>query len=419
MQPIRIGELKNGLIYYSHFDRVANVSGIGIKYGSLYDPPDKRGRAHLIEHIVAAPEDPKIESTLWQYLGNPDEDWKVETTRVSTFYGHESLLRKPHMLICFEIFTQLLRRRALNPEITEAERAAVRQEYFLRGIDSMPDLIVDLIHEAMYERNPARNRIDCTEETLARINRDDINQALEKYYVPNNMFVILLGPSHEEAKNLVKKYFDDLPSGPTPTLDYNHDENFPMRSEPKIVTVMRRGIHQQHVAIGVPLKPYNPKRRDSEVLSVLARILEKRLYDVLRKENRNINGGVYRVSVEISRSFIHGILYVSFATQSQEFAKEASAKVVQEMERLKTEKVGGIELYSAIKNREYSFRAAFKDTPGKLADLIIEAASNGDYTLSGLRYFLKRLQGINRTKILELANQYFTPNYVCVNIVPE
>jgi len=418
MQPVRFEELKNGLIYYSHFDRVANVSGIGIKYGSLYDPPNKCGLAHLIEHLIASPEDPKMESTLWQYLGNPDENWKVETTRASTFYGHESLLRKSHMLICFEIFAQLLRRRVLNPEISKAEIAAVYQEYS-RSIDSLPDLIVELLHEVMYERHPAGNRIDCREETLFQISLDDINQALKQYYVPNNMFVVLLGPSHEEAKNLVKKYFADLPSGPTPTLDYNHDENFPMRSEPKIVTIPRRGIHQQHIAIGVPLKPYSPKLKDSEALLVLARLLEQRLYRVLRKDNRNIKGGVYRVAVEISRSFLHGLFYVSFATRSQEFAKEASAKVIQEMERLKTEKVGGLELHSAVKNREYDFRDAFKGAPGKLADLIIEAASNGDYTLSGLRNFLKRLHAVNRTKILELANQYFTPNYVCVNIVPE
>lgn len=421
MQPVSWGRLDNGMHFYTHYDRVAHISGIGVKCGSIHDPPNKRGTAHFIEHLVVShlrkSDDEKLDLFFWKYMGDYDEDRKIHTDRVATFYGHDSLLSERDMLRCFDVLASMLRDPVLDPLDTEAERAAAHQEYYYRSIDWLPVLIDDLIHENMYERNPARNRIDGVPEELATITLQDRRKFVRQYYGANNMFVVVLGPSYEKAKSLARKYFDDIKPRPVPDLVYDHSEDFPVLTSIKSVLLSRRGIHQYHVALAFPTETYHSK--DAETLDALALILNKRLYRRLRTDNTDFEKGAYRVEVETSRSYVHGLIYVYFATKNKEFSEVGVQRVLAEIERIKHEKVMPEELDMALYRLDNRYRQAHRANPGKLADLIIEAAANGDAELEHLRAFPQRLRRVTRKKIIDTANKYFTPHYLNVSIVPE
>src|SRR3989344_736879 len=348
MKPVSTDVLKNGLRFYSHYDQVAHVSGIGLRGGSIHDPKGKRGMAHLVEHVITSRtkelSDFEVDLLFWRYMGGPDKDRKIQTDRFSTFYGHGTLHRKNFMLQCFPVFASMVRHSIIDPNDVLSEKGAVREEYFLRGVDWLPMFVDDLMHESMYEKNPARNRIDCEPEELKSITVNEMKDFLRKYYVPNNMFVIVLGPSHEDAKRMAQKYFGDMASRPVPRLDYDFNEDMPALTAPKIVEVSRPGIHQHHFALGFPTEKYLTK--DAETLDVLSQILEFRLYRRLRSENRDPEKGVYRVDVSTSRSFVHGLIYVYFASSSGEFVEQSKLSVLDELEKLKREKVLSEELNS-------------------------------------------------------------------------
>lgn len=421
MQPVSVGKLKqNGMRFYAHFDRIAHVSGIGVKCGSLYDPSGKRGMAHAVEHAITRRSErytaQQASMLLWKYLGRPDDRFMIQTDWTSTFYGHDSLLRKEHMFEVFDVMASFVRDQVVEREIRHSEWAAVHQEYLLRGIDNMEDLLEALMHQAIYTRNPARNRIDCEPDELRTITVQEARQFLSRYYVPNNMFVILLGPSYKEAKRLVQRHFGDWEPGTMPILEYDKTDEVPILASVKSVSIGRPGIHQHHVAIGFPTETYLSK--DAEALDVLARILEIRLYERLRAENRDFEKGVYRVWALTRRTFAHGLLFVHFATASQEFAEEGKKIVLLEMERLKRDFVQDDERDAAVGNLDLEYLDDFRNTPGQLAERIIEAAANGDEKLTHLHTFRERLHRIGKKRILGAANKYFTPNYVHIVITP-
>lgn len=420
MQRVSVGELKNGLRFYAHYDRVAHVGGIGVKCGSIHDPPGKQGMAHLVEHVITQRtrelDHMRTQLLFWKFMGGFDKNRMIQTDRVSTFYGNDTLLREYYMMQCFKVFASMLRDPVVTTEDILAEKAAVLQEYFLRGIDLLPTLIDDLMHESMYQKNPARNRIDCDPQELQTISPEDIKKFMEDYYGPNNLFIILLGPSHEKAKQLAERYFGDLPPRAVPALGYDHSEDYPHLSSVKSVMVPRVGISQFHVALGFPTETY--KSKDAEAIEVLAQILNLRLYFRLRMQNLDSKKGVYRVEVFTPRTFVHGIIYIYFATSDADFAEWGRKMVLEEIEKINKNPVSGEEIDAVRSRLDAEYLEAFRDTPSDLADLIIEAVANGDENLEDMHAYRKRLYKVSPRKIQRIAGKYLVPNFVDLSLVP-
>lgn len=421
MHPVSVGPpLKNGLRFYAHGDRVSRLAGVGLTRGSIHDPKNKRGLVHLWEHVATQRTHNldfyNTQLLFWKCMGGSDKDRNIHTTRVGVFFGHGDLYWKRHMLELFPVFASMIKKPLFDRGDLVAEKAAVREEYFLRGVDWMPELVDDMMHEAMYERNPARNRIDCDPEELLSITLKDLER-FQRHVVPNAMFVLLLGPSFEEAKKLVLRNFDDMIPGSPHPLTYDRSEDFPTLPSVKVVETARRGIHQYHTAVGFPTETYSTK--DAEALDVLAQILEFRLYLRLRKGTTDPKKGVYRVEVFTPRTFVHGIFYIYFATSNRELAQECVNSILQEISTLRKEFVPAQELKSMLERMDAEYREAFRDRAEALADMIIAAVCNGDDELKGMHSFLPRLHRITRGKIRDIANKYLTDRYIKVVITPE
>ncbi len=414
LKKVSFGRLASGMLYYSQFDPNSHLGGIGVKSGSAHDPPGKRGLAHHTEHVLfgesAKHSRREVELNYYErFMGGPDEDANIRTDYVSTFYGHDSLLWRPHLTECFDMIANLV----LHPQIGEAgvllEKAAVHNEYYLNGVDSPYELVRDRLNAVLYDKNPVRNRIDCELPEFESVTVKDVRSFIRRYYVPKNMFIILFGPAFADVKKTAEKYFEGWGQKTTPTLDYDHSDDFPQLTSIKSGEMVFPGIHQFHLGMGFPTETFGSK--DSEALDVLARIWAFRLRVRLRHENCDFHKGVYRVFVVPERTHLHGLLRVWFATVSGEFAKEAEEIILEEAKKLREELVLADELEAMRKNMEWKYRDAFKNVPGKLAEMVIESAANGDEELEGLHSFIPNLQKVNRKRILEVANKYLTPNY--------
>jgi predicted Zn-dependent peptidase len=280
----------------------------------------------------------------------------------------------------------------------------------------MWSLIDDLMHGLIYERNPARFRIDCEVDDLKGIKRSQIASFIRKHYVPENMFLVAFGPRFEEVRELARRYFDDLKNRPRPALDYDHSDNLPVLASVRSNEIERAGIGQFHFALGFPTESYMSK--DAEALDVLARILAFRLRQRLREGNRVFDQGVYRANVYTSRSFLHGLIYTTFATVSGEFARKGEGIVLEEIQKLKEELVGDMELDAMVNYIDNSYLDAFKKIALTLSEMVIEAVCNGDEDLTYLHSFRQRLHKITRKKLRHVANKYFMENYARVLIKP-
>lgn len=424
---VRVITLDNGMRLYCHPTSASvHLSGIGTGAGSIFDPDGEVGMAHVAEHAVCRtsrrhPDGRKVDLLFQKYMGGPDDDINIRTDRTSVFYGHGDLLRQKYMEEIFDAMASFVHpaTRLIDAEGFAVEKAAVLQEYYLRGIDSMECLSDDLMHEVMYEKNPIRRRIDCELDDLKRITLNDLRKFLRRYYVPRNAFAVILGPTVESAKAMAERYFHDWEGRSVPTLDYDHSDDFPTFQSVRSCEVVRRGIHQYHCGIGFPTKTFltlDPLH--AEALDIARNIMERRLNWALREGNRHPRKGAYRTPVYTERSFVHGMFWATFATNSREFEARAEEIVLKEYKRLTTDLVFHDELQSAAESIHNAYLDAFWNVPLNLCEMIIHAATNGDPDLKKLHARRENIRRVTRRLVREVAREYFTDHYARVLIKP-
>lgn len=415
---VKCGILENGMRFYSQYDSSKStwLSGIGVRVGSIYDPPGKVGLAHIVEHFISCvskkyPDQNQVDLILRRYLGGPDDDINIRTDRCSTFYGHWGLRKKDYMLKVFDIMASFVHAKymMINSDIAKTELQAINNEYFLRGVDIMETLLDDEMHAVLYDKNPARNRKDCTLESLQSITVRDVRQFLRRYYVPKNMFVVVVGPPFQEVKQIAENYFGNWDDKSAPTFNYDESDMVPLFSSIKSKEVLRE-VGQYHCGIGFPTETYLSP--DAEAIDILGHLWEIRL------ERLRDNAGIYRNPVEVERSFAHGIIWARFATKNREFEKYGEDVILEEAGRLRTDLVTGDELEAVVRKIEDDYLIAFSRGPDNLVEMIVDATCNGDQELTRLHSYLDRLRKVSRRLLRDVANKYFMENYARVLIKP-
>jgi zinc protease len=322
---VRGDALPNGMLYYylPAEDRYSNVSGVGLRAGSIYDPPGKKGLAHGVEHfrcrITEKCKDPyQLELSLRRHLGGPDSGgYNIRTDHTSVVYGHGNLLRRNSMYAVFDIMASFVQpEHAILDEVGmhTVEIPAITNEYHLHGTDYAPAVIDELLYETLYTTNPVRWRVDGLLEHIRSFTIEDAKRFVRRYYVPNNAFLIMLGPKYSVVKDIAERYFGDWKAPKSvPVLDYNHSDDIPVLSGIKNA-YRYKNIRQYHLGMAWPTETY--KTPDAEAIDILARILETRAWKV-REGNTDPTAGAYRASFDAPHNMVHGMIAFWCATMSR------------------------------------------------------------------------------------------------------
>lgn len=91
-----------------------NVSAIGFRNGSIYDPPGLSGMNHLIEHLMARRSADLTERDVERFFnrfmgGTHGLDINIRCDRSSVLFGHGDLRRREHMWKCFDMYAGLVK----------------------------------------------------------------------------------------------------------------------------------------------------------------------------------------------------------------------------------------------------------------------------------------------------------------------
>jgi predicted Zn-dependent peptidase len=421
---INVTSFDNGIHLYSMANSNLNLSAIGFRSGSIHDPPGLSGMNHLVEHMVARRgvnfTEREVERIFNCFMGGTHgPDINIRCDRTSVLYGHGDLRRREHMWKCFDMNADLVKSaildayglspRVLSEAGLKVEKAAVHNEYRLRGTDVAEGHVYDLLHWHMYRNNPARRRIDCRQADLHGIKLGQVRQFIRDRYTTESMFVILIGPKNNEAVEKVREHFGDLPQRSPAPLSYDNSDDFPVLDGIRSFNLIRPGIRQHHVAIAFPVEKYLSV--DSEALDVLAAIWEHRIEQRLREENTNFNAGIYHPNTWFPRTFTHGMIAVQFATVGDEgYVERAIAMAVEGCEKLKSDE--SVILEEDCADRKVYLKDAFEQmllwNALDLCEVITEATCNGDPKLKRLDSYLKRLNKVTPKRLREVACKYFT-----------
>lgn len=191
-------KLKNGLkVAYKKTREKAVYLELLVKAGSGHEEPTAKGVAHYLEHVKFNTEKYGEAEAIFRVAKENSIQLNAYTWKRETVYTIKAL---PESL---EFGLGLLNQIVFNSKLTEAciekERGIIQNEIIRR-----PEFLKEhALNSKVFEGINADNVIGLTEQ-VAALTLEDIKTFQEKYYVPNNMCLIIAGPCGKQKEVLEK-----------------------------------------------------------------------------------------------------------------------------------------------------------------------------------------------------------------------
>jgi predicted Zn-dependent peptidase len=304
-----------------------------------------------------------------------------------------------------ELWFLMESQRFLHPVFRQfyKERDAVVDEY-RQQMESRPQgkLIQSLLATA-FAAHPYRNPPGGWPSDIANLRRSGAKAFFEKYYVPGNMTMALVGDVNPaEAKRMAERYFGPMPAKPLPSIAHTQE---PPQPGPKVTIV---DSTTQPMAMIAYKRPSQDDKDDS-VFDMLQVILFSGRTGMLYKEMVEDK----RISqvAQAGATFPNGRypnLFVFFLVPSQGHTLDENQKALDDLlARLKARKVDAETLQRA---RTQAMAAAVRllgNNSGLAKMMAFHSASYGDW-----RKMFTSIDDLNKVTaddVQRVAQKYFVP----------
>lgn len=337
--PYRLQTLRNGAgvaLYQQPHARSVAV-GLWVRAGGRYEPPERAGISHFVEHLLfkgtrrrsCEALKQRIEGVGGSLNGFTAEEFTCFMAKVPQPYGR----RAPDAL------ADMLLHSRFDPRDVEKEREVILEE--IRMYDDSPGQVVhELFNQLLWPNHPLGMLLSGTIDTVRRISREDLLGYWRRMYQPRNLLVACVGafePEHmlQEITRLVGKAKGSAPS---------RFLRAPRAGRHAQVRVWQKPTEQTHLCVGTYAVPRtHPERFALELLHVL---LGANMSSRLFREVRERRGLAYEIGTSIKRLEDTGAFVVSAGCDAGKVA-ETVGTIFRELARIRREPVPRAELRRA------------------------------------------------------------------------
>ncbi len=211
--------LSNGLRVMLSRDPTVPVVSVAVYYdvGSRNEKEGRTGFAHLFEHMMFQGSENVPKAAHFQYIFNAGGTMNGTTSTERTNYFE--MLPANYLPLALWLESDRMRSLKVTQENLDNQRNAVQEEKRLR-YDNQPYVNAFLRMNELIFKNPANAHSTIgSMEDLDAATIEDIREFFRIYYAPNNAVLTIAGDFEEaEARALVQKYFEGIPSQPDPPL---------------------------------------------------------------------------------------------------------------------------------------------------------------------------------------------------------
>ncbi len=200
--------------------------------GSRNERQGITGISHLFEHMMFRGSKELGPEEFARIIQAKGGEVNAFTTQDSTSYFENIPADQLELVVRLE--ADRLKNLDLTPESFASEREVVRSERKLRSVDSPFGLPLELLFATAYTQHSYQWPVIGWDSDLVAMTHADCLDYYRTYYNPANMVVVVAGAvDPEQAKDLVQKYFGDIPSqGPPPPV---HTVEPPQRGERRAI----------------------------------------------------------------------------------------------------------------------------------------------------------------------------------------
>jgi len=276
---VTIGTLDNGLTYYLRYndDPGKNLAvRLLVNVGSVDETDEQAGIGHFIEHMLfnGTTEFPgnSLGGTLREIGVELGPDINAGVGHDLTLYRIEVRLDEDHKApLVFQALSQMASAATFEPDAVESERGVVLDEMRL-AVESVDGFISREFDRLYTQGTPYEGRDPIgTLDTVNAMTADDLRAFYEKWYVPSNMAVVVVGDmAVDDQRALVEEHFGPLPAGEGRQAPSVYIP--PAESSSHVVTDPRQGV--TFISLDIPIDPHDLSTVGGDRLATMETLIE-------------------------------------------------------------------------------------------------------------------------------------------------
>lgn len=393
--------LPNGLRVLFHHDPTTPLAVVNTLYdvGARDEHPDKTGFAHLFEHLMfgGSVNIPDFDTPL-QLAGG--ESNAFTSNDITNYYD---IIPAVNIETALWLESDRMLSLAFTPKSLETQRNVVMEEFKQRYLNQPYGDVWLELRPLAYEKHPYQwATIGKELKHIEEATMDDVKTFFSKFYNPSNAILCIAGNFKlKNIKELVQKWFGDIPSGIKPA------RLLPL--EPKQEILKEKIIERKIPSDAIYLAFKMPERKSfeyyiSDLLSdAIGRDKSSRLYIKIQKELKFVTD----IFAYITGSIDEGLLVIEAKLADGVTFLQVEEAIWNVLDEIKNEKISLKEL-KRLKNKIKTAKA-FQEQG------ILNRAMNlaffellGD--ANGVNEELKIIEKINENHIHTIANQLLNSN---------
>ncbi len=261
------------------------ATGIWVKSGSRYEPEEKNGISHFIEHMFFKGTTKRTQKEIAIEVDSLGGELNAFTSKeTTTFYIKvlDQFLEKG-----LELLSDIYTNSTFPEEEIEKEKLIIKEEIKLVE-DTPDDYIHDLFYETVWDRSGLGQPILGRRETIKRFTRDSLLEYKKRFYGIEEIVISCAGNFNPETiLPYLNKYFGNINEGSTPHAITKPE--FHRRTN-----IIKKDLSEVHICIGVEaFELSNPKRYHLALLNaILGGGISSRLFQEVR-EKRGLAYSIY------------------------------------------------------------------------------------------------------------------------------
>ncbi len=404
--------LPNGLHVIMNEDPARKVAAIQIwvKVGSADEKERERGISHVIEHMAFKGTERREVGEIAREIEALGGDTNAYTSWDETVFF--VTVPADAALKGLDILTDAVLNPTIDPEELEKEKRVVLEE-ILEGEERPERKASKLLFRTAYVRSPYRFPVIGYRETVASFTRDDIIAFRNKWYVPENMFLVVSGAvDTEKLRPAIEETLGRLePAGffrpPRPKEPVQRE----VRQE--ILEDANARETRLHIAFHIP----SIKGPEVNALDLAADILGARESSRLIRIIKNEKGLVNTISAFSLTPKNPGIFVLS-ATLDADKLEATVTEMMDQLRLLGGEAPTGEELKRAKVHIESEHLYARETVQGTARGIGSFLADTGDAQYE--EKYLRLNQAVKPEDVSAVVEEYLrAPNVSLVALVPQ
>ena len=385
--------------------------GVWVWSGTRFEPSEKPGIAHFLEHAVFKGTEKRNAYQIAQSIESLGGYLNAFTGRELNCYF--ARVMDSHLPVAVDVIGDLLQSSKFDPREIEKEKMVVIEE--IHGLEDNPeDLVSELYANLIWQPHPLSRPILGNAPSVSSFTRSHLVAYLEDRYRNDRTYVIAAGSvDHDALVDLVRDQYDFPGDGPDVDADAQVDsrdldsrglDSRGLDSRAGNRRVLSKDIAQAHLCLGGIALPYgHPSKYTLFLLNaILGGGMTSRLFQKIREEA----GLAYSIYSDLDFYRDTGQICISAGVDPSD-AQRTIDLIRRELRVLCEQPVPEDELRDTRSQLTGSLYLSLEES-GSVMNRLARAEIY-DNTYSSVDETVRKLEEVTTSDIAELAETVFTP----------